>query len=34
MPLTPGVCLLQYRMVISSGTPSEGVVGQCTLERD
>jgi len=34
MPLTPGVCLLQYRMVISSGTPSEGVVGQCSLERD
>jgi hypothetical protein len=33
MPLTPGLCLLQYRMV-SAGTPCEGVVGQCTLERD
>lgn len=34
MPATEGVCLLQYRMVISAGTPSEGIVGQCSLEKD
>lgn len=32
-PLTEGVVLLQYRMVRSSGTPAEGIVGQCSLEK-
>lgn len=31
-PATEGVALVQYRLVISSGTPAEARVGQCSLE--